>query len=374
VQYSRNKPKDPLVLTQQYEFIYPTTRGVNTVTVPFNKTIYIGCPVGTLRYNNTILTEGFFTCQGNTNFSSESAPYPIVDFNMITCPNTYYPPNYLIPLTVREVPTSDSCLLCETCTEQNIGYVLRSGTFLNIITVCFHPLSNTAYYSKHKLTQYIVSRGLKRPPFQDTSSNYYGYDLNRLYSFTQQKIDLNGSFPIINEDFYLNKGHLAPVGDFFYRFQKYATMDYLNVAPQWKGFNSGSWNTLEMIVRNMSIDHSLDFDVYTGTLDTLNNYLTDGTDIHDIEIPKWFWKSIPQLNYLFLGLNNVFVNSTEAERQATIVCNNNVVNTETILPNFFVNDANTDGFVFLCQLGDIRHPQLRALMKSILSTSSKSIK
>jgi hypothetical protein len=361
------------VLTQEYEFIYPTTPGVKTVTIPFGGTIYIGCPVGILQHDNVTLTEGFFICQGLTYFWSERDPYPTFDFNLITCPNTYYPPNYLIPLTVREVPKSNMCLKCETCTEQNIGYVLTSGTFLNIITVCFHPLSNTAYYSKHTLTQYIVSRGLERPPFQDTSDNYDGYNLDILYSFTQQQIDLAGSFPIINETVYLNRGHLAPVADFFYRFQKYATIDYLNVAPQWIGFNSGSWNNLEMLVRNLSIDTSLDFDVYTGTLDSLNNYLTDGNDFHDITIPKWFWKFIPQLNYLFLGLNNVFVDVAEAERQATIVCNNNIVNTETILPNFSVNDVNT-GFVFLCRLDHIRHPQLRALMKSILSTSSKSIK
>jgi hypothetical protein len=105
----------------------------------------------------------------------------------------------------------------------------------------------------------------------------------------------------------------------------------------------------------------------------LNHYLTDGDNTHDIEIPKWFWKSIPQLKYLFLGLNDVFVDAAEAERQATIVCNNNVINIETIQPNFFVNDIKR-GFVFLCQPNGIRHPQLRALMKSILSTSSKSIK
>jgi hypothetical protein len=362
VQYSRNNPQDPLVLTQQYEFIYPTNRAVNTVTVRFGETIYIGCPVGTLQYNNAILTEGFFTCQGNTWFSPQSAQYPTVDFNMITCPNTNYSP---VPLTVREVPKSDICLQCETCTEQNIGYVLPSGTFLNIITVCFHPLSNTAYYSKHKLTQYIVTRGLERPPFQDTSGNYYGYNLDTLYSYQQQQKDLNGSFPI-DKDYYLNRGHLAPVADFFYRFQKYATMDYLNVAPQWKTFNNGSWNNLEMLVRNLSIINSLDFDVYTGTSDTLNAYLTDGNNTHDIEIPRWFWKSIPQLNYLYLGLNNVFVDLAEAERQATIVCNNQVINIYTNQPN--------NGFVFLCQPNGIRHPQLRALMKSILSTSSKSIK
>jgi DNA/RNA endonuclease G (NUC1) len=364
VQYSGNKPKDPLVLTQQYEFIYPTTRGVNTVTVPFGETIYIGCPVGKLRYNNAILTEGFFTCQGNTWFLSHSAPYPTVDFNMITCPKPKYGP---VRLTVREVPKSDICLQCETCTEQNIGYVLPSHTFLNIITVCFRPSSNRAYYSKHKLTQYIVDRNLKSPPFQDTSGNYDGYDLKTLYSYTQQELDLKGSFPI-NEEVYLNRGHLAPVGDFVYRFQKYATIDYLNVAPQWKQFNRISWGNLEILVRNMSIVNSLDFDVYTGTLDTLNHNLTDGNDTHRIEIPKWFWKCIPQLKYLFLGLNNVFVDSAEAERQATIVCNSNVINIKTILPNFSVNDANT-GFVFLCQRDGIRHPQLRALMKSILSTS-----
>jgi hypothetical protein len=347
------------VLTTEYEFIYPTTRDVNTTTVPFGEIIYIGCPVGPLQHNNANITEGFFTCQGNTMFESESYPYPVVDFNYITCPNMTGP----IPLTVRDVPKSNACLLCSACREKNIGYLLSPyDTFINIITVCFDPLENIALYSKHKLSRYVKGRALTRPPFQDTSNSYQGYDLDTLYYYPQQQLELDA---FINETIYLNKGHLAPFGDFVYRFQKYATMDYINIVPQWKGFNSGPWNNLEIIVRNKSRDNSMDFDVFTGTLDSLT-YLTDGDPTHQITIPMWFWKFIPQSNDLYLGLNYIFVDANEAQRQAQVLCEN-IYKPKTILPNSSVNDANT-GFVFICELANIRHPQLRALMAGILST------
>jgi hypothetical protein len=102
------------------------------------------------------------------------------------------------------------------------------------------------------------------------------------------------------------------------------------------------------------------------------NSLTDGNSDHKITIPKWFWKFVPQLKTVYLGLNNVFINSTEAETQAKSLCKDTIQPNSTVLPNISAEPNN--GFTFLCAVPNVRHRQLRALMKTILSTSSKSIK
>jgi hypothetical protein len=353
------------VLTTKYEFIYPTN-----ATIALNEDIYIGCPLGALQHNKVNITEGFFTCKGKTTFESKSSPTTSIDFNMITCPNMTKSPDYLIPLKINDVASkSKDCLKCASCKEKNIGYELPDKTFINIITVCFDTTRNIPLFSKHKLSKDLTGKGLDRPSFQDTSSTYKGYDLKKLYSSAQEQIDLKGSFNITS-NIYLNRGHLTPFGDFVYRFQKYATMDFLNIAPQWTTFNAVAWENLETKVRNMT--KSSDFDVFTGTLESLNS-LTDGNSDHKITIPNWFWKFVPQLKTVYLGLNNVFINSTEAEKQAKSLCTKMIQLNNTVLPNISADQPN-NGFTFPCTVPNVRHRQLRALMKTILSTSSKSIK
>jgi DNA/RNA endonuclease G (NUC1) len=48
-------------------------------------------------------------------------------------------------------------------------------------------------------------------------------------------------------------------------FRQDATFYYLNVAPQWKKFNSGNWLAVELQTRWLAQKLKKDLDVYTGT-------------------------------------------------------------------------------------------------------------
>jgi len=44
-----------------------------------------------------------------------------------------------------------------------------------------------------------------------------------------------------------------------------ATFYFLNVAPQWKKFNSGNWLAVELKVRSFAEKNQKDLNIYTGT-------------------------------------------------------------------------------------------------------------
>ena len=62
----------------------------------------------------------------------------------------------------------------------------------------------------------------------------------------------------------LERGHLAPRGDFFYSTEQEATFYYVNVVPMWKSINRGNWNRLELSVRHLAINKRKILQVWTG--------------------------------------------------------------------------------------------------------------
>jgi DNA/RNA endonuclease G (NUC1) len=58
---------------------------------------------------------------------------------------------------------------------------------------------------------------------------------------------------------------LAAKADFAFGPQQKATFFLTNTAPQWVGFNNGSWLDLEIDVRKFAEKSDRDFIIYTGT-------------------------------------------------------------------------------------------------------------
>lgn len=157
---------------------------------------------------------------------------------------------------------------------------------------------------------------------------YNGIDLERAYNFDVQMSvmsDILGSSAqnvIKKNKQYLTRGHLVAKADFVYAEQQRSTFWYVNTAPQWKSFNEGNWNSLEISVRQFVKNRHLDLDVYTGTDDIMS--IEDARGNHQpiylkdpqrpnarIYVPRFYWKIIydplTKRGTAFVGVNDPFI-------------------------------------------------------------------
>lgn len=109
---------------------------------------------------------------------------------------------------------------------------------------------------------------------------------------------------VLNSGEYLDRGHLAPDGDFFFKVTADATYFYINVAPQWHVINSGVWSELEIKVRDLAKNTQLDYEIHTGTHGLLKyeNLNQDSQLLYlyydalklkqELPVPQFFWKIV----------------------------------------------------------------------------------
>ncbi|XP_049878834.1 uncharacterized protein LOC126375791 [Pectinophora gossypiella] len=355
---------EPLpVILKDGRLLEPTDNFGN-IEIDYGDTITLSCEgAGFISHPNirSDKTTATITCDGGETFKNDEWLSLPAQFTLFKCS---FPPNYISRRTDR------------TCFDGNriyeVGYRIEN-IFYPAYESCFNELGFNAIYSKYTQKPYNAHYQTKveRPFFVD--NNVYGIiPVNTLFSTRGQKAavaQLVG--PLIDkymtQNQFLSRGHLAAKTDFVLAFGERATFHYVNCAPQWHGFNSGNWNTLEIDLRNHIHLAGYDTIIYTGTfgVSTLLNqfdrrveiYLyTDENNNPVIPVPEYFYKVVyepaTQRGTAFVGINNPYY--TEAEARELFFCED-VCRRPGQYPWLTWHPDNShDGYTFCCTISDFR--------------------
>ena len=138
-----------------------------------------------------------------------------------------------------------------------------------------------------------------------------------VYNDINSNLDNLGLGNYVNDTFYLRKGSLASQWDFLYTYQRDATFDLTNVAPQWNSVGNGNWEAIISGVQKFLQNQGTgdEAKIISGTLKvaTLTNSSGSNVELYllngQVPVPRWFWKLvyISELNVgaIFFVYNNI---------------------------------------------------------------------
>lgn len=153
----------------------------------------------------------------------------------------------------------------------------------------------------------------------------------------------------INTSMFLSRGHLTPDADFIFAYEQLSTYYYANVAPEFQSVNGGNWVRVENMARTLAADYGTRFQVFTGYYDNLilgnrQIYLDQN---QKIEVPKWFFKAIKNIEtnaaIVVIALNNPFAKQRDIREFCPNVCERASLNNKN-----FKNIKR--GYTFCCEV------------------------
>lgn len=107
----------------------------------------------------------------------------------------------------------------------------------------------------------------------------------------------------------LDRGHLAPCADFYFRPMQGATFYYVNVVPEWHVINNGNWKKIEDAVRNMAKKSNSEFTIITGghgVLQLKNEAHVDSNiyleNQNRVPVPMYLWKIVCSIRHECIAL------------------------------------------------------------------------
>ncbi|KAL5234659.1 hypothetical protein ACI65C_002069 [Semiaphis heraclei] len=203
--------------------------------------------------------------------------------------------------------------------------------FLRLYAMCFDKSTKNSLYTWYDARSPYYDnhqKYSKRPLFNSTKELYGNTDVNKKYTFKEQKktvakilrSDQLADKYIQNDNkHFLSRGHYAAKADFFFAYEQFATFNYANVAPQWQIFNGDMWADLEQTTRTKlsNEDDSSKHVIVTGTYDVCT--LADVDDVQQplyldlpgsIPVPLFYWKLYYDVDaedgIVYIGLNNPY--------------------------------------------------------------------
>ncbi|VEN58368.1 unnamed protein product [Callosobruchus maculatus] len=226
-------------------------------------------------------------------------------------------------LICNAVTTSGQC--GGSGSQYQIGYdVYNEADMLTDVVSCYDHSSWIPLYASHVIHGRNLegSRQIPRPEFkkEKLDNGKLVSDVFQQRNQTEIFKHLTGTDKYITRSNYLEKGHLAPQGDFVYPTSQVSSYFYINVVPQWKSINNGNWKSVEYDVRQFANRSLNDVLVYTGSYDVLN---LDRKPIHLVQdrylpVPKYIWKivyaTLAPGKYgaiVLIVLNNPYANQAE---------------------------------------------------------------
>uniref|UniRef100_A0A1I8PS25 DNA/RNA non-specific endonuclease/pyrophosphatase/phosphodiesterase domain-containing protein n=1 Tax=Stomoxys calcitrans TaxID=35570 RepID=A0A1I8PS25_STOCA len=189
----------------------------------------------------------------------------------------------------------------------DIRYTLaRSGTTLSIYQVCYSKLSEEAIYSRHKTYGLSLSSyAYNRPTFAVGSvtgpTRAESFEAANVYASFVSLLGNGQRFITSNSpsNRVIDRGHLVNVQDLLTYDQKDATMNYINVIPQFTSVNIKNWKIIENWVHGLPKNGEY-VSVLTGTFEVLeleHSITGQPTKIYLMKnsknpIPKYIYKVI----------------------------------------------------------------------------------
>jgi DNA/RNA endonuclease G (NUC1) len=257
-----------------------------------------------------------------------------------------------------------SAIATTTSCGGGAGKIIKVG--FDLYKVCYDEGKSAPIYAVHDL------HGASKRMDKGKESFYFKHDgqdffktvasIDDVYRRQKQRL-----INIVGPNYYnseitqsLDKGHLAPFADFSMQSWQYASNFYINVVPQWSGINTGSWKSLEMMIRSDAQKTKKTYKIYTGTFDTLvlnlkpiELYFDQRTNENRVPIPKYVWKLVIDENAKsgigFLSLNDPFV---EPDVQIVDPCRN-ICSDYNWNHTSFSRLSISSGYLICCDIGDM---------------------
>lgn len=331
----------------EFDLFYSTHK---IIAVNDSDIVTVACPKSKLKFSQNPIAR--LACVNNS-LVSETNPENEIQYSDLSCTKSIQ--EDLVKKNESCGPAGESGKMVE------IGWSLVNS-FKSMINLCHDEVVEHTYYAFHQILGNSLSakdRDHKRPgSFQEGAGFYKKTVANHLYKQKNQeklfKENGLGEFFNRSEEIFLTGGHLAPNGDFVYKEWQDASFYYLNVAPQWKQFNSGNWLAVEDEVRSHALHHKKTLDVFTGTHGILSLPDVNG-DMKEvfldsrklIPVPLFYWKLVhdPSLNQaiVFIGVNS--------PQQFPIIPSNYLLCPDicaTFHWHFLFKDVAKKGFLYCC--------------------------
>ncbi|KAJ8682139.1 hypothetical protein QAD02_017931 [Eretmocerus hayati] len=222
--------------------------------------------------------------------------------------------------------TKSRCL--ENKQLYEIGYQIKQN-FLPLMSICRDDDNLSTHYTNATVVQEITGfqSSFPRPNWKH-GQFYSGYNMISVYKQKSQLKSMEillGSKELaqkyIQNEQYLNRGHLAAKADFVFGSHQSTTFWLLNTAPQWSTFNAGNWLIIESSVRDFAATRKKDLNIYTGLhgISYLNDINGNRQDLYlhvnethkAFPVPMFFWKVVHEpvdnLAVAFVGVNNPYL-------------------------------------------------------------------
>jgi DNA/RNA non-specific endonuclease len=370
---------EPLYLQPGTEkFLHPNNRN-RILTLTANQEVEMYCaefstPSGAQGLIKVNCVSGSTVRYGSTNY----------DFANIACKSG--------PLAIAKRRTSGTTKCYNNGIFVDVGFSLPDGRFVKTYTVCHDPILERIHYSYYILEPHTDGnqQGLTRPSFRQEDF-FPGKDINYLQTTNVQRQTLatilgssDQAYKFIPDppgNYFMSRGHIAAMTDFVYATEQFATFFYINTAPQWQGFNSLNWQSVEDGTRKLAADRGITLDTYTGTFGVTQLWNEAGTrfDLHlyhnqstggrGFPVPMIFYRIIvnkaANSGAVFLGVNNPYLTLADINNLGYIVCDDV---SDRITYISWQKDNISRGYSYVCEVNDFlrRVPHISGLSVSYL--------
>lgn len=316
----KNQSKMPIPFTsngKQYAIIYPDEKG--RLHAEKGRSFKLSC--ATAKFASSELrrddsSDALVTCVGGDVLAYRGQTYRYAAFQCDGMPKS-------------ELRVTDEVCQPANYTVAVVGF-RTDRAFLRLYGMCFDKSTKNSLYTWYDARSPYYDnhqKYSKRPSFNKTKELYGNTDVNKKYTFKEQR---NTVATILRSDeladkyirndnkHFLSRGHYAAKVDFFFAYEQTATFYYANVAPQWQIFNGDMWADLESTTRSkLSKENGTRHVIVTGTYEVCT--LPDVDDIQQplyldlprsIPVPLLYWKLYYDVDtedgIVYIGLNNPY--------------------------------------------------------------------
>ncbi|XP_016997273.3 uncharacterized protein [Drosophila takahashii] len=199
-----------------------------------------------------------------------------------------------------------------------VGFRFGS-TFMELYRNCYDIKTATAHFSINKVYPIYMSSDRPLTGFDRdniiSAADADSFQNKNIYQRFKALLGPRQPYIASIKSSSFDRGHLTPVGDYFFPRIMKQTNKYINVVPQYYSINRGNWKTVETWIRKTVKEVQDDvLNVCTGALGVLelSNNNQQPTQIYlvpsKIRVPRWTYKIIRSdttyRKYVILTSNN----------------------------------------------------------------------